>query len=91
MEITHAATPFPVATERPWWKTLLVATLLMCVPLLGWGMAATYVVYRGSPRNFRWIEAFFVSLLLTGMFFVIAYLVWHRLGLQAAGLSLIGF
>lgn len=72
MEMMHAATA--VTTERPWWKTLVVAALLMLIPFLGWGMAATYVVYRGSPRNFRWIEAVFVGMVMTGIFLVLVYL-----------------
>lgn len=78
----HAmSTAVPVSTERPWWKTLLVATLLMLIPFLGWGMAATYVVYRGSPQNFRWAEALFVGMLLLGIGMVLFYL-YVKLGIR---------
>ena len=85
----HAmSTAVPVSTERPWWKTLLVATLLMLIPFLGWGMAATYVVYRGSPQNFRWAEALFNGIMLAVISVVISYFVWHQLGIR---ISAFGF
>lgn len=47
----------PPERPRPLWRTLLVATLLVFIPVIGPGVSVVYVDRRRHPSTFDFVEA----------------------------------